>query len=40
MPGLVIVSNRVPVPGDRNPSAGGLATGLADGVTEGPRWFG
>ncbi len=37
---LVVVSNRVPVPGDRNPAAGGLAVGLADAVTEGSLWFG
>ena len=40
MPRLVIVSNRVPVPGDRNPAAGGLAVGLADAVTAGSLWFG
>src|SRR5271169_5760597 len=37
---LVIVSNRVPVPGDRNPAAGGLAVALADAVTPGSLWFG
>lgn len=37
---LVVVSNRVPVPGDRNPAAGGLAVGLADAVTQGSLWFG
>lgn len=37
---LVIVSNRVPVPGDRNPAAGGLATGLADAMTPNSLWFG
>jgi trehalose 6-phosphate synthase len=37
---LVIVSNRVPVPGDRNPAAGGLATGLADALVPGSLWFG
>jgi len=37
---LVVVSNRVPVPGDRNPAAGGLAIGLADAVTPGTLWFG
>src|SRR5579859_4592493 len=37
---LVVVSNRVPVPGDRSPAAGGLAIGLADAVTEGTLWFG
>lgn len=40
MPRLVIVSNRVPVPGDRNPAAGGLATGLADAMVPGSLWFG
>ncbi len=40
MPRLVIVSNRVPIPGDRNPAAGGLAVGLADALTEGSLWFG
>lgn len=37
---LVVISNRVPVPGDRNPAAGGLAVGLADAVTQGSLWFG
>jgi trehalose 6-phosphate synthase len=37
---LVVVSNRVPVPGDRSPAAGGLAVGLADAVTAGSLWFG
>ena len=40
MPRLVVVSNRVPVPGDRNPAAGGLAVGLTDAVTSGMLWFG
>lgn len=40
MPRLVIVSNRVPIPGDRNPAAGGLATGLADALVKGSLWFG
>ena len=40
MPRLVIVSNRVPKPGDRNPAVGGLATSLADAVTSGVLWFG
>ncbi len=40
MPRLVVVSNRVPVPGDRNPAAGGLAVGLADAVAQGSLWFG
>src|ERR1700677_2139590 len=37
---LVVVSNRVPVPGDRSPAAGGLAIGLADAITPGTLWFG
>ncbi len=37
---LVVVSNRVPIPGDRNPAAGGLAVALADAVTPGSLWFG
>jgi trehalose 6-phosphate synthase len=37
---LVVISNRVPVPGDRNPAAGGLAVGLADAVVPGSLWFG
>ena len=37
---LVIVSNRVPVPRNRSPAAGGLATGLAAAVTPGSLWFG
>ena len=37
---LIVVSNRVPVPGDRKPSAGGLAIGLADALTPGSLWFG
>jgi trehalose 6-phosphate synthase len=40
VPRLVIVSNRVPLPGDRNPAAGGLATGLADTLVPGTLWFG
>lgn len=40
MPRLVLVSNRVPVPGDRKVSAGGLATALAAAVTPGSLWFG
>ena len=40
MPRLVVVSNRVPLPGDRNPAAGGLAVGLADAVIPGSIWFG
>jgi trehalose 6-phosphate synthase len=37
---LVVVSNRVPLPHNRSPTAGGLATGLAAAVTPGSLWFG
>ncbi len=37
---LVVVSNRVPVPSNRNPAAGGLATGLAAAIIPGTLWFG
>ncbi|MFT8717751.1 alpha,alpha-trehalose-phosphate synthase (UDP-forming) [Acetobacter sp.] len=39
---LVIVSNRVPDPRERNKPAGGLAVGLADALRTEPRclWFG
>jgi trehalose 6-phosphate synthase len=37
---LVVVSNRVPVPGDRNPAAGGLAVALASAIRPGSLWFG
>ena len=38
---LVIVSNRVPDPGEASgPRAGGLAVGLADALTPGTLWFG
>lgn len=37
---IVLVSNRVPVPGDRNPAAGGLAVALADALVQGSLWFG
>ena len=40
MPRLVVVSNRVPVPGARAAAAGGLATGLAAAITPGTLWFG
>ena len=37
---LVIVSNRVPLPSERGPRAGGLAVALADALTPGSVWFG
>ncbi len=37
---LVIVSNRVPSPREREASAGGLVVALADGLPEGTLWFG
>ncbi len=37
---LVVVSNRVPVPADRGPRAGGLAVALADALRPGSLWFG
>jgi len=37
---LVVVSNRVPNPGERGPRAGGLAVALADALTPGTLWFG
>lgn len=37
---VVIVSNRVPLPGERGPRAGGLAVGIADALKEGGLWFG
>jgi len=37
---LVIVSNRVPLPSERGPQAGGLAVALADTVRPGSLWFG
>ncbi|HEX5326868.1 MAG TPA: trehalose-6-phosphate synthase [Acetobacteraceae bacterium] len=40
MPRLVIVSNRVPLPTDRGPRAGGLAVALADALRPGSLWFG
>ncbi|MGH7156147.1 MAG: alpha,alpha-trehalose-phosphate synthase (UDP-forming) [Acetobacteraceae bacterium] len=37
---LVIVSNRVPLPADRRPRAGGLAVALGDALVPGSLWFG
>ena len=37
---LVIVSNRVPLPSERGPQAGGLAVALADALRPGSLWFG
>jgi trehalose 6-phosphate synthase len=37
---LVIVSNRVPLPSERGPQAGGLAVALADALLPGTLWFG
>ncbi|MBV9250936.1 MAG: trehalose-6-phosphate synthase [Acetobacteraceae bacterium] len=37
---LVVVSNRVPLPSERGPRAGGLAVALADALTQGSLWFG
>jgi trehalose 6-phosphate synthase len=37
---LVIVSNRVPLPSERGPRAGGLAVALADALRPGSLWFG
>ena len=37
---LVIVSNRVPLPSERGPQAGGLAVALADALGPGSLWFG
>ncbi len=37
---LVIVSNRVPLPTERGPRAGGLAVALADALQPGSIWFG
>ncbi len=37
---LVIVSNRVPLPSERGPQAGGLAVALADALQPGSLWFG
>jgi trehalose 6-phosphate synthase len=37
---LVIVSNRVPLPSERGPRAGGLAVALAEALRPGSLWFG
>ncbi len=37
---LVVVSNRVPLPSERGPRAGGLAVALADALQPGSLWFG
>jgi trehalose 6-phosphate synthase len=37
---LVIVSNRVPLPSERGPQAGGLAVALAGVMRPGSMWFG
>src|ERR1700729_3764217 len=37
---LVIVSNRVPLPSERGPPAGGLAVPLAGALPPGALWFG
>jgi trehalose 6-phosphate synthase len=37
---LVVVSNRVAVPTERGPRAGGLAVALADALRPGSLWFG
>ena len=37
---VVIVSNRVPLPAERGPQAGGLAVALADCLRPGTLWFG
>jgi trehalose 6-phosphate synthase len=37
---LIIVSNRVPLPSERGPRAGGLAVALADALRPGTLWFG
>jgi trehalose 6-phosphate synthase len=37
---LVVVSNRVPLPTERGPRAGGLAVALADALQPGSLWFG
>ncbi len=37
---LVIVSNRIPLPSERGPRAGGLAVALADALQPGSLWFG
>jgi trehalose 6-phosphate synthase len=40
VPRLVIVSNRVPLPSERGPQAGGLTVALADALQPGSLWFG
>jgi trehalose 6-phosphate synthase len=40
LPRLVIVSNRVPLPSERGPQAGGLTVALADALGPGSLWFG
>lgn len=40
LPRLVVVSNRVPVPSERDLRAGGLAIALADALRPGSLWFG
>jgi trehalose 6-phosphate synthase len=40
LPRLVIVSNRVPLPAERGPQAGGLTVALADALQPGSLWFG
>ncbi len=40
VPRLVVVSNRVPLPSERGPRAGGLAVALADALRPGTLWFG
>jgi trehalose 6-phosphate synthase len=37
---LIIVSNRVPLPSERGPRAGGLTVALADALRPGTVWFG
>ena len=37
---LVVVSNRVPLPSERGPKAGGLTVALADALQPGSLWFG
>ena len=37
---LVVVSNRVPLPSERGPRAGGLAVALTDALQGGSLWFG
>jgi trehalose 6-phosphate synthase len=37
---LVVVSNRLPLPSERGPRAGGLAVALTDALRPGSLWFG